>query len=288
MRHLSTTSPWTPRAESGSSLGERATDSPTGEEASSEERPLERAEPVHTASAEPGNLARCVDSSERLSIRVEDAPLQVGLEPAEGLACHDVQADRDERPRRSIEEPVRSGHPGQAVAKVSARSVNGHGLRVLAEGVPERAIACKDLRLHLRVIEERCIRFCIHSVDETGESRVDDEVGAALSERVDPPLPWKCREGQETPDVLPVSAGFCSDPDKRSSRSMILRVRMNQPVLVARRQDVLERPQGVKTWIEIGAGSRLPTASIQREDGPATMRMACPGQMGSKFSTPSA
>ena len=75
----------------------------TTEDASTEERPLERAIPVHAAAAEPGDLAGRVESGNRLPAGSEHPSLKVRLEPAEGLSREDVQPDGDERTIARIE-----------------------------------------------------------------------------------------------------------------------------------------------------------------------------------------
>src|SRR5699024_4561323 len=68
------------------------------EDAPAEERTLERVVPVDAATSEAGDLARRVQARERLAVGVEALRVERGLQAPEGLAGHQMDLDRDERP----------------------------------------------------------------------------------------------------------------------------------------------------------------------------------------------
>ena len=86
--------------------------------------------------------------------------------------------------------------------------------------------------------------------------------------------------------LRPVRSGFCSDPDRANSFSMMAWVRTNQEwsCPVARRWASVPR---VSKPGKSGAGNRRPTASNHIDEGPGRMRMPWPGQTGSQFRSPS-
>jgi hypothetical protein len=71
--------------------------------------------------------------------------VEIGLDPAEGLARQDVQLHRDQRPVPRIEDRVRSGRPDQPVAPIGPRTAQGGDLRILAERVGELPVPREDL-----------------------------------------------------------------------------------------------------------------------------------------------
>src|SRR5205085_11960267 len=72
------------------------------EQAAAEERPLERAIAVHAAAAETRDLPDRVEARDDGAARVEDARIEIGLQPAERLARENIEADRDERAMRGV------------------------------------------------------------------------------------------------------------------------------------------------------------------------------------------
>ena len=85
---------------------------------------------------------------------------------------------------------------------------------------------------------------------------------------------------------LPVKSGFCSEPDRANSFSMIAWVRMNQVKSWPPRVIVPSVPNESKPG-KFGTGRRLPVASSHSDDGPGMIRMAWLGQIGSQFLIPS-
>ena len=111
-------------AQPGRCLGQRPRGRPPGgspgEQAAAEEGALERSVAVHPAAAEAGHLARRVEARQRLARRLQDAPVEVGLQPAERLAGEDVELDRDQRPGVGVEDAVRRGDPRRCGRRGSA------------------------------------------------------------------------------------------------------------------------------------------------------------------------
>src|SRR5699024_4194910 len=68
------------------------------EDTPAEERTLERVVPVDAATSEAGDLARRVQARVRLAVGVEALRVERGLQAPEGLAGHQMDLDRDERP----------------------------------------------------------------------------------------------------------------------------------------------------------------------------------------------
>lgn len=62
---------------------------------------------MHAAAAEAGGLADRVEPGNDLSFLAEHARVEIGLEAAQRLAGEDIELDRDQRPVRRIEDPVR-------------------------------------------------------------------------------------------------------------------------------------------------------------------------------------
>ena len=77
------------------------------EDAPAQERPLQRAVAVHPAAAETRHLAGSEHVAQRLPIRPQHAPRQVGLQPAQRLARQNPQPHGDQRPRLGVEQAVR-------------------------------------------------------------------------------------------------------------------------------------------------------------------------------------
>src|SRR5438874_181960 len=87
-----------------------------GEHTAAEERALERALAVQAAAAEAGRLADRVEAVDRLPVaRAQHAATEIGLDPAQALARHGLQADRDERHRLVVDDALELRGP-QAVA----------------------------------------------------------------------------------------------------------------------------------------------------------------------------
>ncbi len=86
----------------------------TREEAAAEEGALERVVAHHPAAAEAVDLARGVETGQRLAGRGEAAAGQVGDQAAEGLAGQDVESYGDQRAVRRVEDLVRVARPGPA------------------------------------------------------------------------------------------------------------------------------------------------------------------------------
>src|SRR5699024_5761094 len=108
-----------------------------GEQAAAEEGALEGVVPVHPAAAEAARLSRRVEARERSGTAARRAalhpPAEIRLEAAEGLAQQHVQAHRDERPRRRVEQTVRGGGADQPVAQVVPCPAQRRDLGVLRE-----------------------------------------------------------------------------------------------------------------------------------------------------------
>ena len=98
----------------------------------------------------PGDLAGRVEAREDLAAGPEHAAGEVGLQPAEGLAGEDVEADGDQRAGLGVEQPVRRGDADQLVAEVVAGAPDGGDLQVLGERVLDLAVAGDDLPLDRR------------------------------------------------------------------------------------------------------------------------------------------
>src|SRR4051794_34452183 len=81
-----------------------ATRDPAAEQASAEERALERAVAVDSAAAEAGDLARRVETGERIARGGQDAGVEVGLQTAERLAGEDGEPDGDQRAGVGVED----------------------------------------------------------------------------------------------------------------------------------------------------------------------------------------
>src|SRR5689334_11492412 len=91
-----------------------------GEKTSSQEGTFQGTIAVHTTSTKARDFTGGIQTGQGLSIHAEDAAREVGLQSSEGLAREDPQSNRNERPGRGIEEPVRPGHTHQPVAKIGA------------------------------------------------------------------------------------------------------------------------------------------------------------------------
>src|SRR4051812_8730807 len=78
-----------------------------GEDAAAEERPLERALAVQAAAAESGRLADRIEAVDRRAVAGEqNAAAEIGLDASQALARHGLQADRDERHRRLVDDAL--------------------------------------------------------------------------------------------------------------------------------------------------------------------------------------
>ena len=77
---------------------------------------------------------------------------------------------------------------------------------------------------------------------------------------------------------LPVTSGFCSEPESANSLAMIFSVRMNQvwswPVC-----EMYSSVPSVSKPGKSGGGKRLPVASSQTEEGPGMIRIPWRDQM---------
>ena len=86
-------------------------------------------------------------------------------------------------------------------------------------------------------------------------------------------------------DLL-VMSGFCSEPERANSFSMIFCVRTNHvcswPVCM-----MCSSVPSVSKPGKSGGGSRRPVASSHSDEGPGRIRIPCRGQIGSQFSIPS-
>ena len=125
-------------------------------------------------------------------------------------------------------------------------------------------------------------------VDERAQVGLDDEVGAVALEGLDraPARPSPTRAFSTARIDLLVMSGFCSEPERANSFSMIFCVSTNHvcswpvPMMCCRVPSVSKPGKS-------GGGSRRPVASSQRDEGPGRIRMPCRGQIGSQFSIPS-
>src|SRR5947208_17015311 len=104
--------------------GDGAARNPAREQAAAKERTLQRAVAVDPAPPEARHLAGCVEPWDRIAVVAEDACLEVGLEPAEGLARQDRQPHADQRTGRGVEDPVRRGDAAEAVGQVAPSPVD--------------------------------------------------------------------------------------------------------------------------------------------------------------------
>ncbi len=169
-------------ASSPDELRSAAAGGAAGEDAAAEERAFERAIAVDAAPAEARNLARGEDVAERLPVRLEHAPGQICLEPAQRLARQRPQPYGDERSARGIEQLVRLGHADELVAEVVARAVDRRDLRILGEAIVHFAIARRHLALHIRERKQSVSRQRVHARHEPGEILLDHEIRALLHE----------------------------------------------------------------------------------------------------------
>ena len=133
----------------------RASGDPAGEDAAAEEGALERVVAVHPAAAEAGDLARGVDTRERLARGLEHAGVEVGVQAAEGLARQDVQPDGDQRAVGGVEELVRRGDPDQLVAAVVAVPADEGDLGVLGVGVVQLPVALGERAAQRLLVDQR-------------------------------------------------------------------------------------------------------------------------------------
>src|SRR5665213_475783 len=88
---------------SGDRLRRRAPGIAPGKQAAAEECSLQRAIAVDAAAAEAGRFARGVKPPDDLAVLAEHAGVEVGLEPAQRLAGHDVELHRDQGTMGRIE-----------------------------------------------------------------------------------------------------------------------------------------------------------------------------------------
>ena len=86
--------------------------------------------------------------------------------------------------------------------------------------------------------------------------------------------------------LFPVRSGFCSEPERVNSFSMIFWVSTNQVWSWPVRMMCSSVPSVSKPG-NSGTGSRLPRASSQSGEGPDRIRMPCFGQIGFQLSMPS-
>src|SRR5205814_10733437 len=91
---------------------------------------------VHAAAAEAGGLAGCVEARDRLAVLAQHARLEVGLDPAERLARHRLEPDRDQRAGVRVRDLLELRRP-QPVAAPGA--VLGGAAELVV--VPERLAA---------------------------------------------------------------------------------------------------------------------------------------------------
>src|SRR5882724_1724817 len=131
----------------------RASGVAAGEQAAAEKCALKRAVAVHAAAAEAGGFADGIEPRYDLAVAAEYPRREVGLETAQSLAGQDVEAHRDQRPLRGIENPVRRRGAYQAVADVFARIVDVHHLRVLDVRIGDLTVARLDLGLEVIELE---------------------------------------------------------------------------------------------------------------------------------------
>src|SRR5260370_24986085 len=139
------TARWWPPPESYlSPLGDSARGGPSRrpsrEQAAAKEGALERAVPVHPSSSETGDLARGEETGQRRSVGAQDAPGQIGLQPAKRLAGQDAEASCDQRPGGRIQQCVGRSDADQPVAEVASRRANRADLRVLTCRVDNRLV----------------------------------------------------------------------------------------------------------------------------------------------------
>ncbi len=86
--------------------------------------------------------------------------------------------------------------------------------------------------------------------------------------------------------LLPVTSGFCSEPESANSFSMIFWVSTNHVCSWPVRMMCASVPSVSKPG-NSGTGSRVPVASSHSEDGPGRMRMPWSGQIGAQLRMPS-
>src|ERR1700686_175008 len=155
-----------------------------GEQATAEERSLERSISVHAASAEASDFPSGVDAEQRRPVRSKHARGKIGLKPAERLASEDVEAHGDQRPGGRIEQTMRLCDTNQPASEVTPPRSNRLDLRVFGRCANDRLVAAGDLLLELGGVEERLVRQGVHAADEITEVVGADEVRAVLFERL--------------------------------------------------------------------------------------------------------
>ena len=123
---------------------------------------------VDAAAPEAARLASRVEAGQRPAAGdalALHAAAEVGLETAEGLAQQHVQAHRDQRTRRGIEQPVRGGGADQAVAEIAARAAQRGDLGVLGEAVAHLGVPGTDRALERAGVDQVLPHQCVHLVD---------------------------------------------------------------------------------------------------------------------------
>src|SRR6202041_979754 len=96
-----------------------------------------------------------------------------------------VEAHRDQRASRWVEQFVRLGGPDHAITEIRSSGAYRIDLHVLAKGVVELAVARAHLPLHLREVEQGLAADeGVHARDERLQVALDDEILALLHERL--------------------------------------------------------------------------------------------------------
>ena len=158
----------------------------------------------------------------------QDPARQVGLQAAQGLAGEDVEPHRDQRPGLWVEQLVRLRHTDRARRRGTSRVADGRDLQVFAERIVElRGPARRSpARSPARSMSGSAVKRSCRA--RARADRADDEVDAVFLERLHRRGRARPRPGRASEDVLPVRSGFCSEPERANSRSMICWVSTNQ------------------------------------------------------------
>ena len=110
---------------------------------------------------------------------------------------------------------------GQPLAARAAGVADRHDLQVLGERVVDLAVARDDLPLQVGQVDERRRGQLVHARYQLRQHAGHDEVGPVPFERLHRGGgPGRTRDSVSLMS-LPVRSGFCSEPDRANSFSMI-------------------------------------------------------------------
>ncbi|KAJ0163891.1 hypothetical protein CTA2_2171 [Colletotrichum tanaceti] len=222
---------------------------PPGEDAASQEGPLQAVVAVDAAAAEAGGLACRVQARELGAVGPHDVALEVRLDAAQRLPRQQVHAHRDERAVLGVQQPVRRRDAAPPVGPVGAAVVDEHGLRVLGVGVVELAVAQLDGLADVLEAQHRPAALAlqlVHALHQVLEVVAHDKVPAVLLEVLDGEGALLAKDArEELPHALARHVRVLLGAREGELAGDDALVEDEPRVVVARGADVLERAERV-------------------------------------------